>query len=129
MAYVGNIETETNNNPHFRRVLYTAPNCQLVVMHLLPNEDIGEETHDTVDQFIRIETGSGVAVIEGQETPIAEGFALVIPAGTKHNVKNTSADTPMKLYTVYAPPHHRDGTVHESKADAAADLADEYTPG
>jgi mannose-6-phosphate isomerase-like protein (cupin superfamily) len=125
MPYVGNIEQETQGNTNFRKVLYTAKHCQLVVMHLQPSEDIGEETH-TLDQFIRIEKGSAKAVLDGVESPLGDGDAVVIPAGTKHNIINTSATEPVKLYTLYAPPEHKDGTVHVTKADAIADEADHY---
>ncbi len=125
MPYVGNVEQETLANTNFRKVLYTAKHCQLVVMHLQPNEDIGEEVH-TLDQFIRIERGNAKAILDGAESPLGDGDAVVIPAGTKHNIVNTSATDPVKLYTLYAPPEHRDGTIHGTKADAAADEADHY---
>lgn len=125
MPYVGNIEQETLGNTNFRKVLYTAKHCQLVVMHLQPSEDIGEEVH-TLDQFIRIEAGEAKAVLDGVEHAAADGDAIVIPAGTKHNVINTSDSEPLKLYTLYAPPEHRDGTIHVTKADAQADEADHY---
>ncbi|MCE9541865.1 cupin domain-containing protein [Candidatus Kaiserbacteria bacterium] len=118
-GYCADIDKETVSNENFRRVVYTAHNCQLVVMSLKPGEDIGEEVHD-VDQFIRCETGDGTAVLDGVEHTISDGFAVLVPAGTKHNIKN-SADTPMKLYTIYAPPHHLDGVIHATKADALAD--------
>jgi mannose-6-phosphate isomerase-like protein (cupin superfamily) len=125
MPYVGNVEQETLGNTNFRKVLYTAKHCQLVVMHLQPNEDIGEEVH-TLDQFIRIESGEAKAMLDGTAHIIADGDAIVIPAGTKHNVINTSDKEPLKLYTLYAPPEHRDGTIHVTKADAQADTADHY---
>ncbi len=115
-GYVGNIETETKNNSNFRKVLYTAQHSQLVVMSLLPGEDIGEEVH-TLDQFIRIESGQGQAVLDGVTHDIADDFAVVIPAGTKHNIINTG-DGSMKLYTLYSPPEHRHDVVHITKADA-----------
>lgn len=120
-GYVTNIEQATLENEYFRRVLYTAKNCQLVVMSLRPGEDIGEEVHDDVDQFIRCESGSGKTVIDGAEHDFSDAFAVIIPAGTRHNIINTSADEPMKLYTLYSPPHHKDGTIHETKADAEND--------
>jgi mannose-6-phosphate isomerase-like protein (cupin superfamily) len=114
---VEDIETETVNNTDFRRVIYTAENMQLVVMSI--DDDIGEETHP-VDQFFRIEEGVGKAVINGTEKEFEAGSSVIIPAGAKHNIINTG-DEPLKVYTIYAPPHHKDGTVHRTKADAEAD--------
>ncbi len=116
-GYVTDIGAVTLENTNFRTVLYTGKNSQLVVMHLNPNEDIGEEVH-TLDQFIRIEAGEGKAVLDGVEHDIKEEFAVVIPAGTKHNIINTSTSAPMKLYTVYSPPEHKDGTIRATKQDA-----------
>lgn len=124
-GYVANIEDATKENENFRKVLYTAKFSQLVVMALKPGEEIGEETH-TLDQFIRIEKGTGKAILDGVEHEIADDFAIVIPAGTKHNFLNTSETEPMKLYTIYSPPEHRDGVVHATKADAIADKKDEF---
>ncbi|MFH0930183.1 MAG: cupin domain-containing protein [Candidatus Moraniibacteriota bacterium] len=124
-GYVANIEKETLENENFRKVLYTAKFSQLVVMSLKPLEDIGEETH-TLDQFIRIEKGTGKAILDDVEHDIADNFAIVVPAGTKHNFINTSESEPMKLYTIYSPPEHLDGTVHATKADAEADTTDEF---
>lgn len=125
MAYVINIEQETLSNQKFRRVLYTAKNSQLVVMSLLPKEEIGMETHQ-LDQFIRIERGEGKAVLNGQEYELNSGSAVVIPAGTQHNIINTSATDEMKIYTVYSPPNHQDGKVHITKADAMADESEHF---
>jgi len=100
-------------------VLYTAKNSQLVLMNLRPNEEIGEETHH-LDQFIRVEDGEGIAVLDGVQHHISDGSAIVIPAGTKHNIVNTSDDHEMKLYTLYSPPEHRDGVIHRTKTDAAS---------
>jgi len=125
MGFVTNIEKETLVNENFRKVLFTAVHSQLVVMHLQPGEDIGEETH-TLDQFIRVEKGVGKTIMNDEETTIEDGSAIVIPAGTKHNVVNTSQTEPMKVYTIYSPPEHKDGTVHVTKADALADEADHY---
>ncbi|MFA7201780.1 MAG: cupin domain-containing protein [Candidatus Paceibacterota bacterium] len=119
MAYIINIEEETLQNENFRKVLYTGPHSQLVVMHLLPKEDIGEEVH-TLDQFIRIEEGDGAAILNDVSSEIHKDFAIVIPAGTKHNIINTSESNPMKLYTVYSPPEHHDGIVRATKAEAMA---------
>lgn len=118
-GYVANIETLALENENFRKVLYTAKNSQLVLMSLKPGEEIGEEVHE-LDQFIRIESGSGKAILDGVEHDLRDGTAVVIPAGTKHNVVNTSSDKPLKLYTLYSPPNHKDGTVHATKRDAEA---------
>ena len=117
IGYVGNIETITEGNQNFRQVLFTAQHTQLVVMSLLPGEDIGMEVHDTVDQFFRIESGEGKVVMNGEESAFGPGFAIIVPAGTQHNVIATSA---VKLYTLYSPPNHPDGTVHVTKAEAMA---------
>lgn len=124
VGFVGNIEEKTLNNSFFRQVLFTGPHSQLVVMCLLPNEDIGLEVHQSVDQFFRIEQGEGKVVINGEEQAIKDGFAIVIPAGTEHNVVNTSADKQLKLYTIYTPPQHRDGIVHKTKEEAMLDTTD-----
>ena len=114
-GYVTNIEQETLKNENFRTVLYTSPHIQLVVMSL--ETEIGTETHKDTDQFIRVEKGSGKAILNGQEHALQEGSIVVIPAGIEHNIVNTG-DTPLKLYTIYAPPHHKDGTVHTTKEEA-----------
>jgi len=119
-GYVANIEEVALTNDNFRKVLYTAQHCQLVVMHLKPGEDIGEEVHP-LDQFLRVEAGVGKAVLDGVEHAVKDGFAILVPAGTRHNLINTTQDQPMKLYTVYAPPNHRDGVIHTTKAAAEAD--------
>ena len=118
-GYITDIENDTLENADFRRVLYTGKNSQLVLMSLRPKEEIGEETH-TLDQFIRVESGDGFAVLDGVKHPIGDGTAIVIPAGTKHNVVNDSDTEELKLYSVYSPPEHRDGTIHKTKADALA---------
>ena len=118
-GFVQDIENITVTNTEFRRVLYTAKNCQLVVMALKPGEEIGEELHQ-LDQFFRVEDGKGEALLDGIATPISAGFAMLVPAGTRHNVTNTGTG-PLKLYTLYAPPNHRDGVVHHSKREAEAD--------
>lgn len=125
MAYITNIERETLENKNFRKVLYTAKNSQLVVMSLLPTEEIGMETHQ-LDQFIRIERGEGKAVLNGKEYELNDGSAVVIPAGTEHNIINTSTTEEMKLYTVYSPPNHKDGTIHAAKSDAMADEGEHF---
>lgn len=116
-GYVTNIENDTLENQDFRRVLYTTKNTQLVLMNLRANEEIGEEIHD-LDQFIRIEAGQGLALIDGGAHRLSDGSAVIIPAGTKHNVINVSDTEELKLYTLYSPPEHRDGTVHKTKSDA-----------
>lgn len=118
MGYITNIEKDTLENENFRKVLYTAKNSQLVLMSLLPGEEIGEEVHE-LDQFLRIESGTGQAILDGETEDIEDGSAIVVPQGTKHNIINTG-DEPMKLYTVYSPPNHMDGTIHKTKADAEA---------
>jgi mannose-6-phosphate isomerase-like protein (cupin superfamily) len=124
-GYITDIEKASLENEYFRQVLYTDTRLQLVVMSLKPSEDIGEEVHQ-LDQFIRVEAGEGKAVLNGEETPIRDGSVIVIPQGTRHNIVNLSADKPMKLYTLYAPPDHKDGTIHVTKADAQADKGDEF---
>jgi mannose-6-phosphate isomerase-like protein (cupin superfamily) len=121
MSHVTDIEKRTEENRHFREVLYTGPKSQLVVMSLAPGENIGRETHPDVDQFLRVEEGVGKAVLDGVEHKLEPGWAVVISAGTEHDVINTSADEPLKLYTIYTPPEHADGTVHATKAEAEAD--------
>jgi mannose-6-phosphate isomerase-like protein (cupin superfamily) len=118
-GYVHDIESIAIGNNDFRRVLYTARNCQLVVMSLKPQEDIGAEVH-TLDQFFRVEAGRGEAEIDGVRTAIQAGHAVIVPAGARHNITNTGSE-PLKLYTLYAPPNHRDGVVHATQADAQAD--------
>ncbi len=119
-GYWTNIEKKSLENGHFREVLFTGPYSQLVVMSLAPGEDIGMEVHDDVDQFIRVEAGEGRAVLDGKEHELEDGSAVVIPAGTRHNIINGSRSEPMKLYTIYSPPQHPDGTVHRDKAEALA---------
>jgi mannose-6-phosphate isomerase-like protein (cupin superfamily) len=121
-GYITNIEEQTLQNNDFRRVLFTAPHSQLVVMSLKAGEDIGKEIHQ-VDQFIRIERGDGEVILNGEKSVVHAEFAFVIPAGTEHNVTNTGSGE-LKLYTIYAPPQHRDGTVHKTRAEAEADEAD-----
>ncbi|HBM45482.1 MAG: hypothetical protein UT05_C0009G0041 [Parcubacteria group bacterium GW2011_GWF2_38_76] len=119
-GYVSNIEKETLENDNFRKVLYTGKNSQLVLMSLLPKEEIGEEVH-ALDQFLRIESGHGVAIIDDVSHDISDGFAIVIPAGAKHNIINTSDRDKMNLYTVYSPAEHKDGVIRKTKADAEAE--------
>ncbi|MFA6524389.1 MAG: cupin domain-containing protein [Candidatus Paceibacterota bacterium] len=123
-GFVENIEKLSLDNELFRKVLYTAKNCQLVLMSLNVGEEIGAEVHH-LDQFLRVESGEGKAVLDGVSHDISDGFAILVPAGTEHNIINTGA-TKMKLYTVYAPANHRDGVVHNTKADAEADEAEHF---
>jgi mannose-6-phosphate isomerase-like protein (cupin superfamily) len=118
-GYVANIEDESLKNDFFRRVLYTDPRLQLVVMSLAPGEDIGMESHE-LDQFIRVEKGTGKAILNGNDYALTDGMVVVVPKGAEHNIVNTSASEPMKLYTLYAPPNHAPGTVHKTKAEAEA---------
>jgi mannose-6-phosphate isomerase-like protein (cupin superfamily) len=118
-GYVQDIESIATVNKDFRRVLYTARHCQLVVMSLEPREDIGAEVH-MLDQFFRVEAGQGEAELDGVRTAIRAGFAVIVPAGARHNIINTGAE-PLRLCTLYAPPNHRDGGVHPTRADAQAD--------
>lgn len=116
--YIKNIEKETLENENFRKVLFTGPHSQLVLMSLQPSEEIGMEVHQEVDQFIRIEEGEGLALLNGEETRLEDDFAIVIPAGTEHNIINTSPHRKMKLYSIYSPAEHPDGTIDETKEDA-----------
>jgi mannose-6-phosphate isomerase-like protein (cupin superfamily) len=118
-GYVKNTKKLALDNTDFRRVLYTARHCQLVVMSLKPNEDIGAEVHK-LDQFFRVVEGVGMAVLDGVSTAISAGFSVIVPEGALHNIVNTGA-VPLKLYTIYSPPNHRDGVVHHTRADANAD--------
>jgi mannose-6-phosphate isomerase-like protein (cupin superfamily) len=117
-GYSTNIEKKTLENRNFREVLHTAPHSQLVVMTLQPGEEIGLERHGDGDQFIRVESGQGEAIMDGERHALRDGVAVVIPAGAEHNVINTSATEPLRLYTVYSPPQHPDGTVNRTKQEA-----------
>lgn len=119
-GYSTNIETRTLENEAFRRVLFTAPHSQLVVMTLRPGEEIGAETHFNGDQFFRVEAGHAEAILSGETYTLRDGDVIIIPAGTEHNVINMSATEPLRLYTIYSPPQHPNGTVHETKAEAEA---------
>lgn len=120
-GYVQNIEEETLSNSSFRKVVYTGLHSQLVLMCLKPGEEIGEEIHGDNDQFFRIDSGNGKIIIDGHETEVTDGFAVVVPAGAKHNLTNTSSSEPLKLYTLYSPAHHQDGTEHFTREQAMAD--------
>jgi mannose-6-phosphate isomerase-like protein (cupin superfamily) len=123
-GYTQNIESLTLANNNFRQVVFTGKYCQLVLMSLLPSEEIGMETHPNVDQFFRIEKGQGRIVMNGEETAVGDGSAIIVPAGTQHNLVNTSSTEPLKLYTIYSPPNHPDGKIHKTKAEARADESD-----
>jgi len=112
------LETETRKNTDFRRVLYTGRFSQLVLMNLKPNEEIGEEVHDTVDQFFRFEEGEGLVIIDGVKHQVRDGSGVIVPSGARHNVLNASSKTNLKLYTIYSPPEHQDKVVRHTKADA-----------
>lgn len=118
-GFVKNIEKLSLENENFRSVLYTSTNCQLVLMSLLPKEEIGVEIHD-VDQFLRIERGTGQAILNGTRYDISDGSAILVPKGTEHNIINVGAEK-MKLYSLYMPPHHKDQTTHNTKSDAEKD--------
>ncbi|MDD3614440.1 MAG: cupin domain-containing protein [Candidatus Pacebacteria bacterium] len=120
-GFFGHIEKDTLENENFRKVLYTAKHCQLVLMSLKPNEEIGVEVHPDNDQFFRFEKGTGKVIIDGNEYNVNDGDAIIVPSGAEHNVINTSSDEPLKLYTIYAPPHHQDGVVRATKAEAESD--------
>jgi mannose-6-phosphate isomerase-like protein (cupin superfamily) len=119
-GYVVHMEKETRKNADFRRVLYTGKYSQLVLMNLRAREEIGEETHSDVDQFFRFEAGEGKVIIDGVAHVVKDGDAVIVPAGAKHNVINTSNVSELKLYTIYAPPEHQDGIVRHTKAEAMA---------
>lgn len=125
-GYAGSIEKQTLENTYFRQVLFTGTHAQLVLMCLRPGEEIGNEVHPKVDQFFRIEQGEAEFVLDGQEHLVRDGDAIVVPAGTHHNVINASKTTPLKLYTIYSPPNHPDGTVHKTKAEAEEAEAAEH---
>jgi mannose-6-phosphate isomerase-like protein (cupin superfamily) len=125
-GFVDDIEKLSEDNTDFRRVIYTGKHLQLVLMSLNPGEEIGEEVHETHDQFFRVEDGEGEVWIDGVKTPIKDDDAVIVPAGARHNVINTGEE-PLKLYTLYGPPDHRDGVVHPSKPDAERD--DEHFDG
>lgn len=119
-GYIINIEEATAKNEYYRQVLFTARHTQLVLMNLKPGEEIGEEVHE-LDQFIRFEAGDGSVVLDGKSHSVSDGYAVVIPAGTRHNVMNRSNTTDLKLYSLYSPPEHKDKIIHRTKRDADAD--------
>jgi mannose-6-phosphate isomerase-like protein (cupin superfamily) len=120
-GYKADIEKLTTEDVNFRQVLYTAVGCQLVLMSLLPGEEIGMEVHEGNDQFFRFEKGTGKVIIDETEYVVADGDAVIVPRGSQHNVINTSETEALKMYTIYAPPHHKDGIVRKTRAEAEAD--------
>jgi len=126
-GYYANIEKLTLDNTDFRRVLYTGEHCQLVLMSLKPNEEIGEEVHEKVDQFFRFELGNGKVIINEFEYNVSNGDVIIVPAGSKHNVINISESTDLRLYTLYSPANHIDGTIHKTKADEVEEHFDGKT--
>jgi mannose-6-phosphate isomerase-like protein (cupin superfamily) len=118
-GFIEDIEKLTEENTDFRRVLYTGKNIQLVLMSLKPGEEIGEEVHDDRDQFFRVEQGTGEVMIDDVRTPVKSDDAIIVPAGAKHNVVNNGSE-PLRLYTIYGPPEHKDGTIRATKAEADA---------
>ncbi|KKQ41522.1 MAG: hypothetical protein US60_C0037G0003 [Microgenomates group bacterium GW2011_GWC1_37_8] len=119
-GFVTNIEKATETNTNFRKVLFTGKFCQLVVMNLKPGEEIGVEVHEKVDQFFRVEKGKAKFIIDADVVDVEENFAVIVPAGSRHNVINTSQTKELKLYTIYSPPNHPDGTIHKTKEEAEA---------
>ncbi len=126
-GYIHNIEEETITNTDFRHVVYTGKHSQLVLMNLKPGEDIGSEVHENIDQFFRFEKGEGKVMIDGVDHEVRDGSAVVIPAGAQHNVVNTSTTDDLKLYTIYSPAEHKDGTVHPTKTEAVEEHFDGVT--
>jgi mannose-6-phosphate isomerase-like protein (cupin superfamily) len=126
-GYFANIEEETLSNSDFRRVLYTGKHAQLVLMSLPAGSEIGMEVHEDNDQFFRFESGTGLVVIDGNNYQVSDGSAIIVPAGAEHNVVNTSQTEDLKLYTIYSPPHHKDGIARATKEQAEAD--DEHFDG
>ncbi|MCX7837594.1 MAG: cupin domain-containing protein [candidate division WOR-3 bacterium] len=123
-GFFTNIEKETLENENFRKVLYTAKYSQLVLMSLQPKEEIGEEVHTNNDQFFRFEKGEGLVIIDGNEYKVSDGSVIIVPAGAKHNVINTSETECLKLYTIYSPPHHKDGIIRKTKQEAISNEAE-----
>jgi mannose-6-phosphate isomerase-like protein (cupin superfamily) len=123
-GYNTNIERDTVENENFRKVLYTGKGCQLVLMSIAPGDDIGMEVHPDNDQFFRFESGKGKCLIDGNEYAVEDGSCIIVPMGAEHNIINTSATEPLKLYTIYSPPHHADGIIRATKAEAEANEAD-----
>lgn len=127
-GYVDDVQRATLSNEAFRKVLYTGKNLQLVVMTLQPGEEIGAEVHEDRDQFFRFEEGEGEVVIDGKASRVEDDFGVIVPAGARHNVRNTG-DEPLRFYTLYGPPEHKDKTVHKDKAQAEADHDNDHFDG
>jgi mannose-6-phosphate isomerase-like protein (cupin superfamily) len=127
-GFVKDVQKATLDNNNFRKVLYTGEHAQLVVMALKPGEEIGEEVHEDRDQFFRFEQGSGEVHIDGHKNKVEDDFGVIVPAGAKHNVVNTG-DEPLKFYTIYGPPEHKDGTIHKTKAQAEKDEENDHWEG
>ncbi|OGV88613.1 cupin [Microgenomates group bacterium RBG_19FT_COMBO_39_10] len=125
-GYVGKIEELTEKNSNFRQVLFTGKYCQLVVMSLKPKEEIGMEVHNQLDQFFRIEEGQAKVIIDGEEHLVGDGDAIIVPGGSQHNVINNSETEDLKLYTIYSPPNHPEGTIHQTKEEAMAAEHEEH---
>lgn len=123
-GFVSNIEKDTLDNSNFRKVLYSAAHCQLVLMSLQPKEEIGMEVHEENDQFFRFESGEGLVIIDGNEYIVGDGTAVIVPSGSQHNVVNTSDTKALKLYTIYSPAHHKDGIVRATKKEAEENEAE-----
>ncbi|MFH1078199.1 MAG: cupin domain-containing protein [Patescibacteria group bacterium] len=119
-GYIVKLEMETLGNANFRKVLYTGKHSQLVLMNLKPGEEIGEEVHSDIDQFFRFEKGTGKAVIDGVEHEVTDGSGVIVPAGARHNIVNTSQTDDLKLYTIYSPPEHQDAVIRATKEEAMA---------
>jgi mannose-6-phosphate isomerase-like protein (cupin superfamily) len=127
-GFVKDVQKATLDNNNFRKVLYTGEHAQLVVMALKPGEEIGEEVHEDRDQFFRFEQGTGEVHIDGKKNKVEDDFGVIVPAGAKHNVVNTG-DEPLKFYTIYGPPEHKDGTTHKTKAQAEEDEENDHWEG
>ena len=125
--YIKNIEEDTLSNNYFRKVIYTDPNMQLVLMSIEPGENIPKEIHNNIDQFIRIEKGEGMAILNSEEFALNDGSVIIIPKGVEHEIINTSKDQVLKLYTIYTPPEHEDETIHKTRAEAL--IAEEHYHG
>ncbi len=123
-GYYANIEKDTLENNNFRKVLYTGKHSQLVLMSLLPGEEIGEETHSENDQFFRFESGQGKCIIDGNEYDLKDGVCIIVPTGAKHNIINTSETESLKMYTIYSPAHHKDGIVRATRDEAMSNEAE-----
>lgn len=122
-GFFTNIEKDTLENNNFRKVLYSAKHCQLVLMSLKPGEEIGMEVHEENDQFFRFESGEGKCIIDGNEYKLEDGVAIIVPSGAQHNVINTSETEDLKMYTIYSPAHHKDGIIRATKEEAEANEA------